>query len=84
MKYEGIGLIKGISNVCHYPKNDEDKELIYKNASRIGMPVVALENCSAIEVIDSKYRIITSSKSARAYILYLRNGKIIEENLPLD
>jgi hypothetical protein len=48
------------------------------------MPVVALENCSALEIVDNQYRIITSSKSARAYILRHHKGKIIEEELPTD
>lgn len=82
--YTGIGLIKKISNVCHYPQDEKNKEIIFKNVNNITIPVIALENCSALEIANNQYRIITSSKKAHAYLLHRHNGKVVEEELPND
>ena len=36
---------------------------------------LALDNCSAIEIIDDKFKIITTKKEAQAYKVYWKNGK---------
>lgn len=82
--YTGIGLIKKISNVCHYPQDQKSKGIIFKNVDNVNMPVIALENCSALEIANNQYRIITSSKKAHAYLLHHQNGRIVEEELPKD
>ena len=81
--YYGLGLIKNLSNVCHYPKRGQKKK-IWKNFRKVKMSTIALEDCSAIEIINNKYRILTSSKRARAFKLSLVNSKEIEERLPID
>ena len=40
---------------------------------------IAIDNCCAIEVIDDKYRIISSKPSANAYKVYWKDGKFYEE-----
>jgi hypothetical protein len=40
---------------------------------------IAVENCYAIEIIDDKYKIISSKKSANAYKVYWKNNKFHEE-----
>jgi dipeptidase E len=82
--HPGLGLIRKLSNVCHYPKEDEKKKLIWKNFRKVRLPTIALEDCSAVEIVDNKYRILTSSKSAKAFKLTLVDGKETEESLPLD
>jgi len=50
--------------------------------SKNGGIAIALTDCAALEIVDEKWRIITSSKNAHAYRLYRKNGKVIEEELP--
>mgnify|MGYP001593609394 FL=1 len=45
---------------------------------------IALENGSAIEIINDTYRIVTSLKDAKAYRVYKKNGKVKEDALPID
>ena len=45
---------------------------------------IALENCSALEVVDDQYRILVSKKSANVYRLYRKKGRVVEEVLPVE
>lgn len=40
---------------------------------------IALDNNSALIVVDDKYRVITASEGANAYKIYSRNGEIVKE-----
>ncbi|MDO9399639.1 MAG: hypothetical protein Q7T79_03075, partial [bacterium] len=40
---------------------------------------IAIDNCCAIEIIDDKYRIISSKKLANAYKIYWKANKYFEE-----
>ncbi len=63
----------------HYDVEADRKiglERIMKRTAGVGL---AFDNCSAIEIIDDRYRIITSKKQANAYRIYWKNGKYIEE-----
>ncbi len=82
--YMGLGLVNNFSNVCHYPKENQKKKLIWRNLRKVKLPTIALEDCSAIVIIDNKYRILISSKDARAFKLSLIDGKETEENIPQD
>lgn len=72
---------------CDEPgRYDSTKEQLREN-NLVG---VMLSNCSAIEIIDDKYRIITSEvkghdiKSAYALKGYFQNGKYYEEKIDLS
>ena len=43
-----------------------------------------LSNCSALEIIDDKYRIITSNNDGYVYKTYWYNNKYYEEKLQLN
>ena len=45
---------------------------------------LALENCSAIEIIKDKYRILRSKKSKNAWRVYWKNGQYFKEKLACD
>lgn len=45
---------------------------------------VALDNCAAIEIIDDKYRIITSTARKNGWRIYWKTGKFYKEALPKD
>jgi dipeptidase E len=42
---------------------------------------IALENCSAIEVVDNSYRILTSMKHKNAWKVYWHKGQYIKQKL---
>ncbi|MDO8498158.1 MAG: peptidase E [bacterium] len=64
----------------HYDGEKRDvhfKKMITKQGG-IG---IALDNCSAIEIIDDKYRILTSKATAKAYVVYKRRGKVTQKEI---
>ena len=42
---------------------------------------IALENCSALEIVDDKYRILSSKPNAKAYKIYWENGVYHKEEI---
>ena len=78
IKVSGLGLI----NALHCPHYDFGKyrkaDLKKMMKKTIGV-AIALDNCCAIEVIDDKYRIISSKPSANAYKVYWKGDKYYEE-----
>lgn len=68
----------------HYDSERTRRPSLRKMIKNNGGRAIALENCSALEVIDEKYRVITSSKKARVYLVYLSKGKVVERELSLD
>jgi dipeptidase E len=83
IRVTGLGFLP---NMCcpHYSVEKERKPSLRKMIKKYGGISIALDNCSAIEVIDDKYRIITSSRQANAYKVFRENGRVIEEPLPKD
>ncbi|MGV8151495.1 MAG: Type 1 glutamine amidotransferase-like domain-containing protein [Candidatus Nanoarchaeia archaeon] len=70
--------------ICpHYDVEKDRGPSLKKMVLKYNKKAIALDNCSALEVIDSKYRIITSNKKASAYKVYKKNKKVIEEKLPV-
>lgn len=45
---------------------------------------IALENCTAIEIIDNNYRILTSMKNRNAWKVYWHKGHYVKEKLNKD
>ena len=83
IKVRGLGFLPFMA--CpHYDVEKSRRPSLRRMIRKNGGIAIALEDCSAIEVVDDKYRIITSSKNARAYRLYRHNGKVVEEELPND
>lgn len=70
---------------CDEEERHEDAKELLKNKDSIA---ILLSNCTAIEIIDDKYRIITSKasyfKQPYAMKLYCENGKYIDEQLDLS
>lgn len=42
---------------------------------------IAIDNCCAIEMVDSKYRIISSKPTANAYKVYWKHNQYFEEKI---
>jgi len=78
VRIKGLDLIPALC--CPHYDNDTDRksnlEKMMKRTTEVGL---ALDNCSAIEIIDNKYRIIASNRKANAYRLYWKNEKYYEE-----
>jgi hypothetical protein len=67
-----------------YPHYDVEKhrqgalKMMMKNTKGIA---IALENCSAIEVVDDNYRILTSMKNKNAWKVYWCRGQYFREKM---
>ena len=81
---ECIGLVDGLFVPhCDAPGRHDNAKDLLKTSNQIGL---SLSNCAALEIIDDKYRLITSDASNygfEAYGLksYWENGKYIEERI---
>jgi len=83
IKVRGTGFLPSMA--CpHYDVEKSRRPSLRRMIRKDGGLSIALENCSALEVIDDQYRVITSSKDAHVYRLYRQNGRVIEEELPGD
>jgi dipeptidase E len=81
IRIKGLGFLP-FTGCPHYDVEEERRPSLINMISKNGGIAIALTNCAALEIIDDKWRIITSSKNAHAYRLYRKNGKVIEEELP--
>ena len=68
----------------HYDGEKSRRPSLMRMIREKGGISIALENCSAIEIVNNTYRILTSNSKARAYRVYRLNGKAIEEALPIQ
>jgi len=80
IKIRGLNFINAL--YCpHYNTEEYEtphlKELIKKTSG----VAVAVDNCCAIEILQGKYRIITSRTNANAYKVYYRKGEFHEESI---
>lgn len=80
IKVSGLGLINAVHCPHYHFEKDRIPDLKKMMKKTYGV-AIALDNCSAIEVIDEKYRIITSKSSANAYKVYWKNNKYHEEKI---
>lgn len=78
IKVSGLGLINAL-NCPHYHSEKDRKLSLKKMMKKTSDVAVALDNCCALEVIDDKYKIITSKKTANAYKIYWKANKYYEE-----
>lgn len=78
IKVSGLNLINAL-HCPHYDFEKDRKSDLKKMMKKTSMVAIAIDNCCAIEVVDDKYRIIDSKKSANAYKVYWKNNKYYEE-----
>lgn len=80
VKVTGLGYIDAL-HCPHYdvePFRQAELKRMLKTSSKVA---IALDNCSALEVVDDKYRIITSKPSAKARKIYWKNGNYIIQEI---
>jgi dipeptidase E len=78
IKIRGLNFINAL--YCPHYNAEEDrrphlKELMKKTPG----VAIAVDNCCAIEILEDKYRIISSRSNANAYKVYYRKGEFHEE-----
>ena len=78
IKVSGLGLINAL-HCPHYDFEKDRKPDLKKMMRKTTGISIAIDNCCAIEIIDDKYRIISSKKSANAYKVYWKANKYYEE-----
>jgi dipeptidase E len=82
IRVRGLELIPAL-HVPHFskePKRRKDLKSIMKRTSGFAL---ALEDCVALEVVDDKYRLISSKTGARAYKCYYLAGKYRKDKIPI-
>lgn len=83
IKVSGLGFFEIL--LCpHYDREVDRKESLKKMTKKSKEVALALDNCSAIEIVNDKYRIITSKKTAKAYKVYWQNNCYIEEPIKVS
>ncbi len=78
IKVRGLNFINGL--FCpHYDVELDRKPHLKTLMSKNPGIAIAVENCCAIEIIDDRYRILTSKAGSRAYKVYWYRGEYYEE-----
>ena len=77
-KISGLNIINAL-NCPHYNIEKDRKPQLKAMMKKEKGIALALDNCSAIEVINNTYRIITSKSTANAYKVYWKDNKFYEE-----
>lgn len=83
IKVKGINLINAL-NCPHYNIEENRKESLKEMMKETELVAIALDNCAALEIVDDKYRIITSNAIAKAYKTYWKDGIYYEEIIKKD
>lgn len=84
IKVSGLGFI----NALHCPHYDvesfrqQDLKRMMKSTPKV--VAIALDNCTALEVIDGKYRIIRTKPDAKAHKMYWQKGKYVVSEIEVD
>jgi len=78
IKVSGLGFIQAF-HCPHYDAEAHRQKDLKRMMKLNPLISIALENCCALEVVDDKFRILKSKKSAKAYKIYWKNKKYYKE-----
>jgi dipeptidase E len=81
IRVKGLGWYNIIISPHHITEKKRKPGLI-KQIKRHGGIGLALDDFTALEIIDDKFRIIVSKPQAKAYKVYKKNGKVLYEEIP--
>jgi len=80
IKVSGLGFINAL--YCpHYDSEENRRPHLKEVMKRTPGVALAVDNCCAIEIIQDRYRIITSRSNAGAYKVYYNKGEFHEESI---
>jgi hypothetical protein len=75
-----LGFIDAL--VCaHYDTEKHRRPSLKQMMKTTKGVAIALDECCAIEVVDGKYRILSSVKGRKAYRVYWKNDEFREEEI---
>ena len=75
---EGLGIINAV-NCVHYEEKDEiARNKFYDVIKEKKLDGIALENCTALKIVDGKMNVIKSNKDRNAYKITYKDGNFIE------
>ena len=75
---EGLGIIDAV-NCVHYEEKDEiARNKFYDVIKEKKLDGIALENCTALKIVDGKMNVIKSNKDRNAYKITYKDGNFIE------
>jgi dipeptidase E len=78
IRVSGMDLVHAL--FCpHFDAESHRHESLKTMMSRTPGIAVGVDNCCAIEIIDDKYRIISTKLSANAYRLFWKSGKYLKQ-----
>lgn len=81
IKVSGLNLVDIL--ICpHFDGEPKRHPALKKMLKHSGEVAVALDNCSAIEIRDDKFRVLRSKPTAKAYKAHWTAGKYYVEELP--
>ena len=83
LSVKGLGLIN-CAHRPHYGKDGRKEEVKEMMRSLDGWTMVALEDCTALEVFNGKYRIIKSDRTRNGYKTYWQNGVYTEKEITCE
>jgi dipeptidase E len=72
IKVTGLGLIEAL-HCPHYDSESTRKESLKKMLKNYKGIAIALEDCTALEIVGQTYRVLTSQPNAKAYKVYWHN-----------
>jgi Peptidase E len=75
IRIRGLGFLP-FTGCPHYDVEEERRPSLINMISKNGGIAIAITEGAALEIIDDKWRIITSSKNAYAYRLYRKTEKL--------
>lgn len=84
IRIEGLGFIDVL--MCpHYDAEELRRTSLKRIMKRTyKIPAIALDNCSALEIVDNHFRIISSMSNSKARKCYWKNNQYICEELEQD
>ncbi len=80
IKVHGLGIIDAL-HCPHYDTENNRKSDLKNMMRKTSGVAIALDDCSAIEIVNDKYRIISSKNTANAYKVYWGKNKYHEEKI---
>ncbi len=78
IKVTGLGFINAL-HCPHYDSEKERQKSLKNMMKKVSQIAIAIDDYCAIEVIDDKYRILSTKPEANAYKIYWKNGKFVHE-----
>lgn len=81
IKVTGLGFIEAL-HCPHFDSESERKQSLKKMLKGYPNVAIALEECTALQIVDDTYRILSSKPDANAYKIYWQSNVFHEEIIP--